>query len=314
MCHPRFGLLGALAVAALVAVSAPSYAAAAGTGGTSVPSGGGAGGTTFDPDAPQVSNDSGGKRSRGARPVLASFSVGTGRFFDLGSPARVDFRIDARAKTVHVKLEVRSAGRRIRLIDLGDRATRSAQTYRLTGREQGRFPEGALQLRLTARDARGRGLKPRGRISATGDLGFYWHRFPLVGHFTYGGPDARFGAGRDGHVHQGQDLIAPAGTPIVAPRGGVVTAVDYQPGGAGYYVVLAVTDENRSYAFMHLLEGSTRVREGQAIGTGERIGDVGSTGASSGAHLHFELWDGAWQAGGHAVDPLPSLERWDAVS
>ena len=79
-------------------------------------------------------------------------------------------------------------------------------------------------------------------------------------------------------------------------------------------VVLEADGENRSYVFMHLSEGSTRVREGERVATGERLGDVGSTGSSSGPHLHFEIWSGAWYAGGKAIDPLPQLKRWDSWS
>ena len=64
------------------------------------------------------------------------------------------------------------------------------------------------------------------------------HRFPLVGTYSYGGSGSRFGAARKGHTHQGQDLAAAEGTPIVAPRGGIVEAVAYQAGGAGHYAVI----------------------------------------------------------------------------
>jgi murein DD-endopeptidase MepM/ murein hydrolase activator NlpD len=134
------------------------------------------------------------------------------------------------------------------------------------------------------------------------------HRFPIAGPFDWGGPDARFGAKRKGHRHQGQDLAAPAGTPIVAPYRGVVTAVEYQARGAGHYVVVHSADYD--YVFMHLRTGSTVVKEGQSVRTGQRIGDVGSTGESSGPHLHFEVWVGPWYAGGHAIDPLPLLQAW----
>ena len=138
------------------------------------------------------------------------------------------------------------------------------------------------------------------------------HRFPVAGPFTYGGPDARFGAERsNGRLHQGQDLTAAEGTPVVAPWDGEVKAVQYQASGAGHYVVLDGSGEERDYVFMHLRTGSIPVREGQTVRTGERIGEVGNTGRSSGAHLHFEIWGGrGWYSGGEPVDPLPLLKAW----
>jgi murein DD-endopeptidase MepM/ murein hydrolase activator NlpD len=138
------------------------------------------------------------------------------------------------------------------------------------------------------------------------------HRFPIAGPFGWGGPDARFGAKRKGHRHQGQDLPAAAGTPVVAPYRGAVAAVGYQARGAGHYVVL--DSEDYDYVFMHLRTGSIVVNQGQRVRTGQRIGEVGSTGESSGPHLHFEVWVGAWFAGGHAIDPLPLLQAWAGLS
>jgi murein DD-endopeptidase MepM/ murein hydrolase activator NlpD len=138
------------------------------------------------------------------------------------------------------------------------------------------------------------------------------HRFPVAGAFDWGGPDARFGAKRRGHTHQGQDLAAAAGTPVVAPYRGVVTAVQYQARGAGLYVVLDSADYD--YVFMHLRTGSILVDEGQRVRTGQQLGEVGSTGESSGPHLHFEVWMGAWYAGGHPIDPLPLLQTWAGLS
>jgi murein DD-endopeptidase MepM/ murein hydrolase activator NlpD len=320
---PRNGFQGALVVALAVAVSVPPPATAA-TGGSTAPapgsgSAGGSGGTsTQAPAAPIDDRKPPRKKKRkkraAPRPVLASFHADTTPFYDLGRRARVTFRIDGKVDTVRAKLQVIRAGKPIRTIDLGDRATGETHRIALTGREGGRFPQGALQLRLSARDAQGRGLRPSSRASTTDSLSFYWHRFPLVGSFDYGGAGSRFGADRDDHVHEGQDLTAPEGTPIVAPRAGVVTSVDYQAGGAGYYVILEAEGENRSYVFMHLREGSTLVSEGQRVATGERLGDVGSTGASSGPHLHFEIWVGTWRAGGQPIDPLPTLRRWDRWS
>jgi murein DD-endopeptidase MepM/ murein hydrolase activator NlpD len=134
------------------------------------------------------------------------------------------------------------------------------------------------------------------------------HRFPVAGPFDWGGPDARFGAKRKGHRHQGQDLVAAAGTPVVAPYRGSVAAVEYQARGAGHYVVIHSDDYD--YVFMHLRTGSTVVKAGERVRTGQRLGDVGSTGESSGPHLHVEVWVGRWYAGGHPIDPLPLLEAW----
>lgn len=134
------------------------------------------------------------------------------------------------------------------------------------------------------------------------------HRFPIAGVFDWGGPDARFGAKRKGHSHQGQDLAAAAGTPVVAPYRGVVTAVQYQARGAGRYVV--IDGEDYDYVFMHLRTGSIVVSEGERVRTGQAIGEVGSTGESSGPHLHFELWEGGWYDGGRPIDPLALLQQW----
>jgi hypothetical protein len=134
------------------------------------------------------------------------------------------------------------------------------------------------------------------------------HVFPVNGPHTYG--DA-FGAARKGYSHQGQDLAAAEGTPVVAPRGGIVQHVAYQAEGAGHYVILDGEGEERDYAFMHLRTGSIRVAEGQRLRTGQLIGEVGNTGRSFGAHLHFEVWEGGdWWNGGKPVDPLPYLQRW----
>ena len=138
------------------------------------------------------------------------------------------------------------------------------------------------------------------------------HAFPVGGNvFTFGGKDGRFGAGRPGHIHQGQDVSAPSGAPVLAPWPGIVEAVKYQAGGAGYYVVLDGDDEDRDYVFMHLLKGSTVVKVGDHVERGQQIAQVGSTGASSGPHLHFEIWvGGGWYTGGQPIDPYPFLQAW----
>lgn len=137
------------------------------------------------------------------------------------------------------------------------------------------------------------------------------HVFPVAGAFSLGGKESRFGAGRTGHIHQGQDVLAASGTPLVAPWPSTVRFVKYQASGAGYYVVLAGDGENRDYVFMHLLRGSITVEPGDRVAKGQQFAAVGSTGRSSGAHLHFEIWEGGWYVkGGAPIDPLPILQSW----
>ena len=85
--------------------------------------------------------------------------------------------------------------------------------------------------------------------------------------------------------HQGIDLAAPEGTPIYASRTGRVTAATYGKS-AGYYVSINHGD-GFSSIYMHM----TRyvVSSGQAVSAGQVIGYVGSTGVSSGPHLHFGI-------------------------
>jgi murein DD-endopeptidase MepM/ murein hydrolase activator NlpD len=136
------------------------------------------------------------------------------------------------------------------------------------------------------------------------------HVFPVRGPSSFGGADLRFGAPRTGHTHQGQDVIAGEGTPLVAVRRGLISWSGYQAGGAGYYLVLNAAGEIFDYVYMHLQPGSIRVNQGQRVRTGQQIARVGHTGDAQGPHLHFEVWRGKWFGGGHPVDPLPFLKRW----
>jgi murein DD-endopeptidase MepM/ murein hydrolase activator NlpD len=305
---PTVRLLGlSLATLATALILLVSPAGADG-GGAAAPTLEG-GGVVDGPQAP-----TGKRRRRG--PLLTAFLLKRPRLFLYGRPSRVTFRIEARAKSVRTRLDLLRPGQRapVKTILLGERPTGVTQSYLLTGRENGILRQGRYVLRIGARDRRGRRLRRAPRLSSATELRFFHHRFPLVGLFAYGGEGSRFGAPRSGHIHQGQDLSAAEGTPIVAPRGGVVETVAYQAGGAGHYVVLDGERQDRDYVFMHLRSGSVRVSRGQRVRTGQRIGDVGTTGSSSGAHLHFEVWVGGWFAGGHPIDPLPLLRAWDRWS
>lgn len=135
--------------------------------------------------------------------------------------------------------------------------------------------------------------------------------FPVQGPHTFGGADARFGAGRPGHIHQGQDVVAAEGLPVVAPLAGTIVARDYQASAAGYYLVEDAVD-GRSFFFAHCEQDSFAVTLGQAVTPGQPLCRVGQTGDATGPHLHFEIWLGGWRRDGdsHPVDPLPQLQAW----
>jgi murein DD-endopeptidase MepM/ murein hydrolase activator NlpD len=135
--------------------------------------------------------------------------------------------------------------------------------------------------------------------------------FPVQGPYSFGGEDSRFGAGRPDHRHQGQDVAAANGTPLVTPVSGTVTWKANQPSGAGIYLIVRGSADQRDYVFMHLKRGSVLVAVGAAVVAGQQIAQVGNTGSSSGPHLHFEIWIGGWGTrSGTPVDPLPQLKRW----
>jgi murein DD-endopeptidase MepM/ murein hydrolase activator NlpD len=252
----------------------------------------------------------------GGHPLLTTFGVGSPRVYLYGRAARISFQINDRADTVSVRLVVVSAvtGTRVRTIDLGEQETGVAHSYRFTGREGGALPAGRYRVRVRAHDDAGNTLVRSAQTSAVDEIGIFPQRFPLKGNFVYGDPGSRFGAPRSGHTHQGQDISAPEGTQVRAARGGVVKNVAYQGSGAGHYIVIDGAGEGHDYVYMHLQTGSIRVQQGQRVRTGAWIANVGNTGASFGAHLHFEIWRGPWYGGGEPVDPLPSLRRWDSWS
>jgi len=137
--------------------------------------------------------------------------------------------------------------------------------------------------------------------------------FPVRGPHTFGtGADA-FGASRAGHIHQGQDVLARCGTPLVAARGGTVIQRAFQSL-AGNYLVIQDPITGQSNVYAHLRTPAI-VRRGQHVETGQAIGVVGETGDATACHLHFELWTApGWYQGGSPIDPLPTLKAWDKLS
>jgi murein DD-endopeptidase MepM/ murein hydrolase activator NlpD len=96
---------------------------------------------------------------------------------------------------------------------------------------------------------------------------------------------------RWGSMHAGVDLAAAAGTPIKAVGAGTVTDAGWAFSGYGISVVIRHSN-GASTHYAHMSE--TAVSPGDSVSPGETIGFEGSTGDSTGPHLHFEVHDGMW--------------------
>ncbi|BAY84066.1 peptidase M23B [Calothrix parasitica NIES-267] len=121
--------------------------------------------------------------------------------------------------------------------------------------------------------------------------GFVW---PAKGVFTSG-----FGP-RWGRMHKGIDIAAPTGTPIHAAADGVVVSAGWNRGGYGKLVDIRHSDGTLT-RYAH--NSKIVVRKGQRVQQGQRISLMGSTGFSTGPHLHFEIRKG----GKKAVNPIAFL-------
>lgn len=90
------------------------------------------------------------------------------------------------------------------------------------------------------------------------------------------------------HNHSGTDIAAPGGTNVKAVQGGVVATSAYAPSSYGEYVVIN-HGNGISTLYAHMQRGSRKVKEGDIVSQGQVLGLVGSTGSSTGNHLHLEL-------------------------
>lgn len=178
-----------------------------------------------------------------------------------------------------------------------DRASRSGDRAELTARPDDRT-DLAKPAERTRRHAPARTRaelvelkwERQRRPSAAG----YWlptHDYELT---------ARFGAGGGlwSGSHAGLDFAAPTGTPVRAVAGGRVREAGWD-GAYGWRIVVRHRDGTETW-YCHLTQ---MLITGDRVAAGQRIGRVGSTGNSTGPHLHFEVHP----AGGRAVDPLPWL-------
>lgn len=316
------GLLSTIAMAALFACSAT--AAHAATGGAPTAAGG----------APPPPTRGG---APSPNPVAGNLTLISARtwprksfYFGLHHP-RLSYAIDSNLPSNDLRVDVvASDGEVVKSYFRNGIAPHAPDSVRWDGTGPGRRPakNGRYTFRIVpqagdraarqAFQASVRRAKRRNLTSSASpqvSLGFalYGYAFPVLGPRDFGGAGGRFGAGRGGRTHQGQDVMAKCGTPLVAARGGRVVFSGWH-GAAGNYVVIDGRGTGWNFAYMHLLQPSP-LEVGTVVRTGEPIGLVGSTGSSTACHLHFEIWTApGWYKGGSPIDPLPYLKNWSRYS
>ena len=174
-------------------------------------------------------------------------------------------------------------GRRLREIYEGDREDIEAEAEGLAGRSQ--------KLAERIRAAQGLPPAPSGTVAvgAPSAAGLVW---PVNGTITSG-----FGM-RWGRMHEGIDIAGSSGTAIAAAAAGTVIVA----GWVGGYGNMVVIDHGGGISTGYGHMSSLAVSVGQTVGQGTVVGGMGTTGHSTGVHLHFEV-----RVNGTAVNPLGYL-------
>ncbi|HEY5816319.1 MAG TPA: peptidoglycan DD-metalloendopeptidase family protein [Solirubrobacterales bacterium] len=296
-------------------LAGPAAIAAAATGGAPTPAG-------APPPPPSRGGAPDAAPSAGSGLTLLSAATSPRKSFYYGVRyPRLTYTIGSDQPQNDLRIDViDEAGETVKSFFRNDVAPNVADSIRWDGTRSDKRPaaNGRYSFRIVPQSGGPAARRARSATSSSGEplvLSFdlYGYAFPVLGAHDYGSSGARFGAGRSGHSHQGQDVMAKCGVPLVAARGGRIRYSGYQ-GSAGNYLVIDGKGTGFDTAYMHLVEPSP-LQEGDVVRTGQPIGLVGETGNAAGCHLHFEIWTApGWYEGGSPIDPLPYLQRWDAYS
>jgi murein DD-endopeptidase MepM/ murein hydrolase activator NlpD len=193
------------------------------------------------------------------------------------------------------------------VVRFGDTVFKIAQRYGLTLAELLRLNPGMETARLVVgspvRLAQSAPMRPRMVLGLrpSGSGGISWPELPGFGsdqNFGGGEPSTTgwiwptrglFTSGfgwRWGRMHKGIDIANNVGTAVVAAKAGRVAFSGWHDGGYGYLVTIAHDDGSRS---LYAHNSRLLVREGEEVRQGQAISQMGSTGRSTGPHLHFEI-------------------------
>jgi len=226
--------------------------------------------------------------------------------FEIGSTQpQNDLRIDV----------VNSSGEVVKTFYRQDVAPEVQTTVRWDGSSAEGRParNGRYRFRIGAQSGAPAARKAAEAQSSQPGFELFGYAFPIFGRHEFSLSAGRFGAPRSGHTHQGQDVMAECGTPLLAARGGRVQYAGFQSA-AGNYLVIDGKGTPNDFMYAHLAEPSP-LHTGDTVRTGQPIGIVGETGDATACHLHFEMWGPpGWYEGGSPFDPLPYLKKWDRYS
>jgi len=173
-------------------------------------------------------------------------------------------------------------------------AAQVAEMEDLSAAEEAQL-EALIQERERELAAQRRAAGITGGVEVTGPGSFSW---PVTGTITspFGWRSNPFGGSPE--FHQGLDIAAPTGTTVTAAAGGTILMAQWY-GGYGNYILI---DHGGGYSTGYGHLSAIYVSNGQTVTRGQAIGAVGSTGQSTGPHLHFEV-----RINGKPVDPAPRL-------
>jgi murein DD-endopeptidase MepM/ murein hydrolase activator NlpD len=144
-------------------------------------------------------------------------------------------------------------------------------------------------------------------FDAGGDIVITGFVFPVADPHTF---SSTFGSPRSGgRSHEGNDIFAPMGTPVLASERGVVANVGV--GTLGGTKLWVYGESGTQYYYAHLIAYADGVVEGTEVEAGQVVGYVGNTGnaITTPPHLHYEIHPG----GGEAMDPYPLLHAVDVI-
>ncbi len=297
------------AILALLAVFPGAAAAAIATGGAGTP-----GAAPTPKGSPTGAADP--APSAGALTLLSAEASPRKNFFFGYRYPRFAFAIASTQPQNDLQVNVvNSAGEVVRSFFRNDVAPEAPVSVRWDGTTAEGRParNGRYTFQVLAQGNTAAARRATASVTVTAGFALYGYAFPILGAHEFGLGAGRFGAPRSGHTHQGQDVMAACGTPLLAARGGVVQYAGYE-GNAGNYIVIDGKGTPNDFMYAHLAEPSP-LQAGETVRTGQPIGIVGDTGDATACHLHFEIWGPpGWYEGGSPFDPLPELEKWDRYS